>query len=287
VSKPFDVSSKTLIETAPGDWLAYLGQPRPPELVTVVDANVSTATNEADKVIHIADPEAWILHVEFQAQFDSELPRRVLAYNGLLQKRHKIPVATVVILLAPAANAKNLTGTWSVVPPIGPAWDFRYSLIRLWEQSPAPFLTGSASLLPFALLANVPREDLKPTARDIFKQLWAHPNQTLAQEILSNLFYLIGARYDKMTVQDLVNNAEELAKWPAYQALIETSEHRGEAKGRVEEARAMLFRLGTRKFGAPTESQKEFILALVELDKLENTTDRILTAKSWEEVLAE
>ena len=55
---PYDSSTKNLIELAPADWLAFLGQPRPPELVHVIDADLSaTASTATDKVIRVEDAE--------------------------------------------------------------------------------------------------------------------------------------------------------------------------------------------------------------------------------------
>jgi hypothetical protein len=65
MATPFDAAAKDLIEMAPADWLAFLGQPRPPELVRVVDADLSaTVSTSTDKVIRVDDPEQWLLLIE-------------------------------------------------------------------------------------------------------------------------------------------------------------------------------------------------------------------------------
>src|SRR6266542_2972092 len=62
--KPFDASTKHLLETRPGDWLEYLGLPRAP--VEVTDADLSTVTAAADKVLRVLGPSPWLVHVELQ-----------------------------------------------------------------------------------------------------------------------------------------------------------------------------------------------------------------------------
>lgn len=107
MSKPYDATSKDLIETDPAGWVTFLGCPVPPGAVSLVDADVSTVTADADKVIRVDHPTPWLLHLEIQANTDDTLPRRVLWYNALLQHRHGLPVASVVVLLRPAGT---LTG---------------------------------------------------------------------------------------------------------------------------------------------------------------------------------
>ena len=56
--QPFDATTKDLVELHPEDWLAYLGLPRAP--VEVVDADVSTVSAAADKVLHVDPPPSAI-----------------------------------------------------------------------------------------------------------------------------------------------------------------------------------------------------------------------------------
>ena len=46
VSKPFDPTVKTLVETSPGDWPILLGLPPAP--TEVIDADVATVSAAAD-----------------------------------------------------------------------------------------------------------------------------------------------------------------------------------------------------------------------------------------------
>ena len=98
MSHPFDAILKHLPEDYPQDWARFAGIRAP---VAVIDADVSTVTAAADKVLWIEQRVPSILHLEFQASQDAKLGSRVLHYNVLLGVRHSVPVHSLVILLRP------------------------------------------------------------------------------------------------------------------------------------------------------------------------------------------
>ena len=102
MSKPFDVTLKTLLEESPLDWPALAG--RPQEAVEVIDADVSTVLAAADKVLRVRGSPDWIMHFEFQSGPDASLPRRLHGYNVLLQHRHNLLVRSVAVLLRSGAR---------------------------------------------------------------------------------------------------------------------------------------------------------------------------------------
>ena len=57
MSQPYDATGKELIESSPSAWLEFFGIIRPPEIVSVIDADISSVTAAADKVIRIDDPQ--------------------------------------------------------------------------------------------------------------------------------------------------------------------------------------------------------------------------------------
>ena len=105
--KPFDATTKELLEKHPRAWLELL-LGRDLGEVRVDDADLSTITSEADKILRIEEPAPWIVHVEFQSSYISELPLRLQRYNILAQFRHSLPVQSVVVLLRGEADGPNL-----------------------------------------------------------------------------------------------------------------------------------------------------------------------------------
>ena len=67
-----------------------------------------------------------------------------------------------------------------------------------------------------------------------------------------------------------------------YQAILEEGEAKGEAKGRANEARALLLLLGTKRFGAPAHEIRARINTISDVNQLESLVARILDASSWE-----
>ncbi len=68
-----------------------------------------------------------------------------------------------------------------------------------------------------------------------------------------------------------------------YQALLS----KGRAQGRVEEARAVVVRLGRKKFGAPLPAVVEAVEAITDIARLEELSDRLLDVDSWDELMAD
>src|SRR5436190_21990283 len=105
--KPFDATLKDLLEANPADWLVFLGGPRA-EHVEVMDADVSTVTAAADKVLLVHAPDLRVFHVEFQVGRDERLPPCMLRYNVLLDYHQELLVESVAVLLRPEADGAEL-----------------------------------------------------------------------------------------------------------------------------------------------------------------------------------
>src|SRR5712692_6503625 len=102
MERRFDATLKSLLEDAPDDWPRLLGISDPD--VRVIDADISTITGAADKVLRLRGPPPSILHLDFQSGPDASLPCDLNVYNSVLEKRHGLLVRTVLVLLSPRAN---------------------------------------------------------------------------------------------------------------------------------------------------------------------------------------
>jgi hypothetical protein len=320
VTTPFDATSKALVELAPADWLTFLGQPRPPEAVTAIDADLATVSVSADKVLRVADPEPWLVHLEFQAARDGELPRRVQAYNVLLQQRHRLPVYSLVILLARAANSPSLDGTLRTAPPLGPAWEFRYDVLRVWELPPDRLLTGPVALVPLAPLAAVTPAGVPALARRAEARV-AALGPPAADVLWTSLLNLLDLRREEPGMADILQGLKlpartrtleewfEMTRKDLKAEVIESlrkdlepeiregvaAEVRQEVAAEVRQevaaevnlarARADVIRLGTQKFGRPSPAQQAAIQNMLDLPRLEQLLGRVLDTNSWDELL--
>ncbi|HSZ55955.1 MAG TPA: hypothetical protein VK797_09855, partial [Tepidisphaeraceae bacterium] len=108
VAKRFDAAIKHLVEAHPADWLALAGLPIA-GTIEVIDADLSSVSPAADKVIKVMAPEPYVAHLEFQSGAGAGFDGRMLLYNVLLRSRHKLPVRTVAVLLRSQAEGSGTT----------------------------------------------------------------------------------------------------------------------------------------------------------------------------------
>ena len=171
MSKPFDATPKGLVEIRPPDWPAFLGVVA--RAVEVVDADVSTVTAAADKVLVVRTDEGdRIQHLDFQSGPDASVPRRTHGYSALLEERHELPVESVVLLLRPEANLSAINGVYerSLPGAAGPYLHFGYRVIRVWELPVETVLKAGISVLPLAPISAVRQNELPAVIEGYFKE---------------------------------------------------------------------------------------------------------------------
>ena len=163
MSKPFDATLNRLIDACPDDWAAFLAAKlglSPGGPATVIDTDLSV-TAQADKVFRLPGPPPAMIHLEMEAKSSLGMPARLLRYNVLLGHTRDEPVHSVVLLLRPEANASDLTGLYTRLGADGQAYhEFRYRVVRLWEEPITPLLAGGPGTAPLALLTNEATTDL-------------------------------------------------------------------------------------------------------------------------------
>ncbi|MCY2967515.1 MAG: hypothetical protein NT069_28440, partial [Planctomycetota bacterium] len=197
MSKPYDATPKHLEEVFPQDWGLFLGvKQRVP--VTVVDADVSTVTAAADKVLRVDEPNPYILHVEFQANYDATLSQRLLHYNVLLGMRHSLPVRSVVILLRREADGKTMTGHVQGKLASGKTYlEFEYEVVRLWELTPEDILVGGIGTLPLLPLTKVARSRLPRLILEMEKRFERDAERADIDMLWTATYVLMGLEYEE------------------------------------------------------------------------------------------
>jgi hypothetical protein len=286
MAKPFDATTKELLEADPPAWLNYLGL-HPIGPVEVIDAELSTVTAEADKVYRVGGPEPYLVHVEMQSSPDATLPRRLLRYNALLDYRHDLRVWSVAVLLRPAADGPALTGSLGLRLPDGrPVHDFRFGVVRAWEQSAEAVLNGPVSLLPMALLADAPPEAARSVVERIGERLQTEAPVVRAVHLMTSTIILAGLRFEDDVMKHLFSGVPlmDLLNW---KILKDSSGTRLLMKmGKIEEARTMIVAMGTVRFGPITPEVTARIEAIDDLSRLEALGVRLLSVQTWDELLA-
>jgi predicted transposase YdaD len=277
-SKPFDATLKDLLEMAAGAWPRLLG-PWPFQRVELVDADVSTVTAAADKVLLVHGDHDWLLHLELQSSYEADLAERLHLYGVLLRHRHRLPVRSVVLLLRREANAAALTGELRLQFPdeAAPYDSFRYRVVRLWELSAASLLAGDLGIMPLAPLTDEATPSLPAVIRRLDERAHAEAPAEVANKLLAAAYVLMGLRYTPELIQQVFQGITTMEESTTYQYII--------SQGAIREVRRLLLRLGRRRFGPPDTQTVAAIEAIADLDSLERLTERLLDTSSWQELL--
>jgi predicted transposase YdaD len=282
VEKKFDVTLKALLEDAPEDWPLLAGV-RDPH-VEVIDADIATISGAADKVLRLHGPPPSILHFEFQASPDASLPRRINVYNAVLEDRHDLPVASVVVLLRPQANLSVLTGTYQRQVPQAsePYRIFRYQVIRVWELPVQSLLAGGLGRLALAPVSAVSEPELPGVVREMKRRVAHVRDRGRLGRWWTAVYVLMGMRYQDALVNQLLQGVLDMEESTTYQAII----RKGLAAGELKEARKMLLRLGeTHLQTAPPAALQRRVGRIEDLDQLEGLILRVTQVRSWDDLL--
>jgi predicted transposase YdaD len=289
MAKPYDVTTKALVEAHPLDWVRVFGYAGTE--ATIIDADLATVTTEADRVIRVERPVTYLFHQEFQAGRDALIPERLLRYNVLLRYRHLIPVHSAVVLLRPEADDPRFSGEL-VFPAVGPSGSespsltFRYDVFRLWRMPVEPFLHSGLGTLPLAPLANVGRNDLSAVVHEMNQQIQREATEAEAQLLWATTYILLGLRWPTELADELLQGVRGMRESATYQKILAEGVGEGRVEGRLEGERRMLLRLGTNRFGEPSEVVRTTIEGITQLERLETLGLRLFSVESWAELLA-
>ena len=286
----FDPAMKELFEETPAAWPWLVGAPA--RDVEVIDSDIATITGAADKVLRVRAEPPWIHHVEFQAGADASLPQRGNVYNAILEQRHGLPVRSSFILLSRKANLAVINGKYECHLPghDRPYRVFEYDVFRVWEQPLELFLSGSLSLLPLAPISAMAEVKVEEVIEEMKRRLEPVP-EALAGKLWAATKVLMGLRYEKVLVANLLKGVKGMKESVTYQEIVEEGRVSGEVegikKGTIAALRKMLLELGQNRFGKTAGVRiKKAIEVIGNPDELERLAVRVLNVNSWEELLS-
>jgi len=279
---PYDASTKYLLQTRLADWLPLSGRTTTAEL-QVIDADLATVTAAADRVLKVCEEPPWLLHLELQASRDPDLLPNLPAYNILLERRHGALVRTVVVLLRKSADWPELTGTLERgFRGEQPYLVFRYEVVRVWQLSPDMFLSGGLGILPLAPLSAVAEAELPGVIRRMDQRIRAEATPDEAGTLWTAADVLMGLRYPRQLVVQLLQGVHGMKESVTYQAIVEEGEIKGMLRARLDD----LLRLGRRRFGEPNADAEATLRGINDPERLSRMIDVLLDVSSWDELLA-
>jgi hypothetical protein len=281
MSLQFGATLKGTVKDDPIGYAVRFGLP-PGKPVSLLNVDLSTLTAATDAAIGVGDPLEEIADLNFQSGPDPRLPDRVLLYNSALRYRHCVPVRSIIALMRKSADHANLTGLLAY----GDAdhrLEFRYEVVRLWEQHPDSFLTGSLGLVPLAVLCKLPEgssteEALREIVRQIETRLLAESPGARAAVLMQAVVILTSMRVQKYQLPRILQGVGLMGEVMASDYFTEL--------GKIEGRRETLIQQGRRKFGHTDETAEAALNLISDFDRLKRMADAIFTVSSWEELLS-
>jgi predicted transposase YdaD len=283
VHKPYDATLKELVERHPVPWLSLL-LGRAVDDVQVFNADLSTITAEADKLLRVRGPRPWIINTEFEASYKSGAPLKGLRYSILARCRHGLPIQTIFGLLRPEADGDAFTGTLEEELPDGTKYLlFRYNVVRVRELPAAQLLAGDLATLPLAPISRVSDEELPAVIRRIDERIEHEASPGEAADLWMATSMLLGLVHSGEILKTLLQGVNRMKESATYQMILEE----GRQEGMIRGTRQALVWLGLKRFGPASPEIEAKLDAITDLDQLHELTDRLLGVSSWDELLEE
>ena len=161
MAKEFDADLNRLTDAHPDERARFLCSRLgiPPGPAELLDTDLAT-TVQADRLLRINGPVQAVIHLEFEVSGHLGRPADLLRYNVLAHVQTGLPVHSVVVLLRPKANSSDLTGEFQLTGADGrPYLNFRYGVLRVWEESVAALVGSGLGLIPLVLLTDEAARD--------------------------------------------------------------------------------------------------------------------------------
>lgn len=290
----FDATLKDMVRQYLADFEQTLGlTTRPPGSLLNVD--LSTLTAATDVAIGHGDPPESITDLNFQSGPDPTFDRRVLLYAAVLHYRYAVPIHSVAVLLRPEADSPGVAGKLSYAARRRRSkMKFSYEVIRMWRQPVERFLRGGLGTLPLATLCRLSptlsaADALPAVIRRIDERLREAP-QDVARRLLTATYVLTGLRLTKSVADDVFGRVTNVRESSTYQGILEEGRTEGRIEGRrearLETLQQTVLRLGRIRFGASGRRVSAAVKAVTDAARLERWTEQVLTATSWDELLA-
>jgi hypothetical protein len=281
VPNPFDATLKDLFSQGAEDFAGVFGLPRIQPAVAL-NVDLSTISAATDVALGFGAPLQEVADLNFQSGPDPSLEARCHLYSAALHSRFAVPVRSVIVLLRPKAVGGPLSGKMTYSAGLSGV-EFRYEVVRLWEQPAEPFLQGGAGLLPLATLCKLPAgrpvaAGLRDIVQEIERRLVSECDHAKANRLMTAAFILTGLRIQRDAADSVFEGVTLMHDSSTYQMILD--------EGAVREDQRILLRLGQKRLGPPDSETAQAIKALKDLDRLERWTDAILTVASWPELLS-
>ena len=129
-----------------------------------------------------------------------------------------------------------------------------------------------------ALPEGVPLPDaLAHVAQRLIERLEREAAPERARKLLTAAFLLTGLRVRRDVARQVFRGVRAMRESDTYMAIID--------EGHEEHAKAVILRLGQKKFGPADDPTKAKLIGITDLGRLDRIEDRLLDATSWQDLL--
>jgi predicted transposase YdaD len=243
--KPWDSNLRKLVQADPQAFVSWFGHTaRLKEraiFLQSLSAKLKTWSLEADALLQIRlGQQDMLLHLEFQARYDATMAERLLCYNVLLHKEHRLPVVSCVIYLLRGGSVPTSPLQWFT--PI--CWNdetcellrFHFMNIEVGKLYPTDLLAlDLPGLLP--LLPLTQNGATTTVVADMFEQLETRAEQN-KEELLTVGSLLAALMFQRENPEGLSwlyrrlrQMREFLRESPLYQDILSEGLEKGMAQG--------------------------------------------------------
>jgi predicted transposase YdaD len=153
--------------------------------------------------------------------------------------------------------------------------------VRVWQLPVETFLNGGLGILPLAPLSTVTENELPAVIAQMEQRIRAEATPEEAGTLWTAADVLMGLRYPRDLVAQLLQGVHGMKESVTYQAIVEE----GKMEGKIEARQEVLLELGQKRFGTPDASTETAVRAIADLERLKQLSERLLDASSWEELL--
>lgn len=220
----FDNICKYLAETFSEDYATWL-LGKPVTLTALSPKELSLEPIRADALI-LEQSDDLVLHLEFQTEPDETMGFRMLDYRVRVHRR--FPNKTmhqVVIYLKKTGSPLVYQDTFQLGET-----SHRYRVIRLWEESPEPFL-NNPGLLPLAVLTQ--GDNATERLREVAQALDTIEDRSLKANLTTAAGIFGGLRVKPALIKTILRS--DIMKESAfYQEILLEGEQLGLLKGKRE-----------------------------------------------------
>lgn len=217
----FDNVCKYLTETFSEDYATWL-LGKPVTLTSLSPKELSLEPIRADALI-LEQSDDLVLHLEFQTEVDKTIGFRMLDYRVRVYRRfpHKT-MHQVVIYLKKTGSPLVYQEHFQLAETT-----HHYRAIRLWEESPEPFL-NSPGLLPLAVLTQ--SQNTTARLREVALKLDKMEDRSLRAN-LTTATAIFGGLLVKPELIKTILRSEIMKESTVYQEILQAGEQRGLFKG--------------------------------------------------------